>query len=269
MKKLSLLFVVLVAACGKQPPPPPAPIPPQLPIRAVPFAAEQTNGPDAIRKWAVKVAQIPLHHIESLGLKPLLDGGGEKNAVITNLAAQSAYPQLAARYTNIILTSKGGAYAGAIPITVATNLISRIESTTGVDVLTPQPIVTTNSLPTETSVIDQLNVIVKRPDMEKVHVGLNFRVQSTGSTLQAAVRLDEFAGYFNEAPILNSMTLGTRANLQTNEALLVMGPGHFNVTKTVDRVPVLSAIPVLGRLFTATETHTNYHRVMLIVVPAP
>lgn len=265
----------MLFGCGRQPPAVATQAPPQLSIRPLAFAEEDpTSTNDRIRSWTVKLASVPKHHIEGLGLKALVDLGAEKNPVVTNLAALSPYHVLAARQTNILLTTKAGAYAGAISIPSATNLIARLEQTAGIDVMTPNGVSTTNAVPTRIAVLDELNVIFNRtsaPLMERTQVGLNFLVKANGRQLEAAARMDEFAGYAGPygPSILNSITVGTRANLQTNEALLVMAPAHFNVTETIDRVPGLSAVPVLGRYFIKSQTHTNYYRLLLIVSPNP
>lgn len=234
------------------------------------FESESTNESTGARTWNLKVAQIPTDRIADFGLKPLLDAGGEKNSLVMALAAESAFHAVAARNTNVILTAKAAGYAGAVLIGVVSNLIARLESSAGIDVLTPLPITTTNSAPSKYPVVDQLNVIVRKspaPVMENLVVGLSLHVKASGPLLEAAVRMDEFGGYANDAPILNSLSLGTRGNIATNEALLVFGPTHFNVTRTVDRVVGLSSIPILGRLFTTEQTHTNYFRLLLIVSP--
>ena len=299
---LSALFVL--CGCGRNAIPPAAaaasqtPPPPQLSIQSAQFL-EHADSPTSVAtvatnriRWKVVIAEFAESAIEQHGLKQLFDKPAEKNTIISEEIPRSHLVTMARADSNIVLTLSAGVYAGVCTIETASNLATHFKQTAGVDILT-QPQVTTsgtnqaqlyvgNNIPVVTGASTNANP--RTPFMTNLSFGhtVTPRVLSfTPDTVQleAVARFDEFRGYsrdyqprpsppsFGDSPIFDVTVLGTRTVLKTNQVLLLGSPPMMNIRKTIDRIPRLSDIPGIGRLFTKTHIETNFVRRLVIIIP--
>jgi len=290
---LALLSAIplLAFGCGRPAVPAmaaPVPPAPKLQLKPVRFLAEVNSSPastNTIVQWEVLIAQFPVEAAERLGFAKLFEAVGEKNPVIDGQLAQSELARVARAHTNVILNLAAGAYAASCTFEESTNLLDRLLQSEGVDILS-QPKLTTRG--TNDAILSVLNAMTLVLDItgnggSNAVLTTNLAMGPTVTVhlvdradekivIEAGARLEEFGGYEPDTmeavrPNFLVTTMGTRAELSTNEVLLLGGPKRMNVKKSVDRVAYLSDIPGVGRLFTKTQLHTNFIRTLVIVRP--
>lgn len=259
----------------------PAPVIPQLAVRATPYVDgfPAGNVETNERTWVVKLTSIPTHGFEGVGLKSLVTTAGSKNELIAEIFARSPYHELAKGHTNVTLNARGGVFAAACSMAEVTNLIARLEATAGIDILTPLPIKTSGTNRTEFFINENLPVEMERKGDDWVTVNfpvgprVYLRAEPVGekTRVEAALQMESFHGHAkgpkNPSPVLDLSVIGSRVDLEKGEALLMAGPVERSVVQIVDRVPTLSGIPVLGKLFTKRKSQTNEFRYVVIIHP--
>jgi type II secretory pathway component GspD/PulD (secretin) len=154
----------------------------------------------------------------------------------------------------------------------------------GVDIMNPPQIMARGINEVQMQVSDKITLVLGSLDPSdpaailttNISVGPTLTMQllaRTGSnlTVEASGRLEEFHGYAEKTdvprPKFSVSAMGTRAELNTNEVLVLGGPMQMNVVKTVDRMAYLSDIPAIGKLFTKVQVRTNFVRTMVILRP--
>jgi type II secretory pathway component GspD/PulD (secretin) len=265
-----------------------APPAPNLQLKPVPFLNEVTTSPEStnvIIQWEVLIADFPVDAAERLGFAKLFETIGEKNAVLDAEKNRSELAQIARAHSNVVLNLAAGAYAASCSFEESTNLIDRLQTTAGVDILSQPKLTTRGTNEAILSVSSSMTVVLAASGKSgsnafvttNISVGPTVTVHLVNRSadkvvIETAARLEGFGGYEgNNAdtphPIFLVTTMGTRAELNTNEVLLLGGPKQMKVTKSVDRVAYLSDIPGIGRLFTKTQVQTNFIRTLVIVRP--
>jgi type II secretory pathway component GspD/PulD (secretin) len=307
MKQISaasilVLLLALISACGRNALPPVAAAaktpPPQLPIKAAKFLdaaappGSSTSAATNLIHWEVLIAEFSQDAIEQHGLMALFDRAVEKNGIISEEIPRSHLVATAQAASNILLNLSAGVYAGICSADAASNLVSYFQRTTGVDLLTYPQAMTSGTNQAQLYVGNNIPVLIgassnaspATPFLTNFSFGPTVTLRPLFSNpnilqLQVAARFDEFGGYshddknprsqltIGQAPIFNVSVLGTRTALSTNEVLLLGSPTITNVRKTIERVPTLSDIPAIGRLFTRTHVETNFVRRLLIIIP--
>ena len=260
----------------------------QLQIKPVLFRKEVTSSPEAtnvIVQWEVLVAQCPVDAADRLGFGKLFETIGEKNPVIDGQVAQSELVRVARGHSNVMLNLAAGAYAASCTFEESTNLLDRLHQSAGVDILSQPRLTTRGTNDATMSVLNAMTLVlgITAKGGSNAVLTTNLSMGPTVSlhlvdrskdkiVIEAAARLEEFGGYEPDTaeavrPNLSVTTMGTRAELNTNEVLLLGGPKRMNVTQSIDRVAYLSDIPGVGRLFTKRQAHTNFVRTLVIVRP--
>jgi Flp pilus assembly secretin CpaC len=265
-----------------------APSAPNLQLKPVRFLTEPKSSPEStnvIVQWEVLIAQFPVDATERLGFTKLFEKIGEKNPVIDGQVVQSELVRVARAHSNVTLNLAAGAYAASCTFEESTNLLDRLHQSAGVDILSQPKLTTRGTNDAVMSTLDAMTLVlgITAKGGSNSVLTTNLLMGPTVSlhlvdrsedkiVIEVAARLEEFGGYEPNAmgaalPILSVTTMGTRAELNTNEVLLLGGPKRMNVSQSVDRVAYLSDIPGVGRLFTKTQVHTNFVRTLVIVRP--
>jgi Flp pilus assembly secretin CpaC len=261
---------------------------PTLQLQPVTFLPDPVSSPETtnvIVQWDVLIAQFPVDAAGRLGVAKLFERIGEKNPVMDGQVAQSELAQIARLNSNIVLNMAAGAYAATCSSEDSTYLINRLTTTAGVDVISQPKLITGGTNHAIISVQNTITLVlgINVKSGSNAVITTNVSLGPTVSlhlvnrtedriTFEAAARLEEFGGYepaTNDTPhpVLNLVTMGTRAELKTNEVLILGGPKRMSVSKTVERVAYLSAIPAIGSLFTKTQMHTNFVRTLVMIRP--
>jgi type II secretory pathway component GspD/PulD (secretin) len=300
MKELILgaLLILFSCGCGRQAVAPAAAATApraaavaQLEIRPAKFLEEDgiagsRPGTNLIR-WQVNIAEFPEDKIEELGLKHLFEMEGEKNSVTREEIGRSPMAQAARGRTNVTLNLRTGGYAGLGSTEAATNLINLATRTLGVDFLTYPPLFIGGTQKGQAAVSSSITIVLTAAAggraaefSTNLSVGptVTLRMRSASGDavqLEAVARHEQFLGYArNEktqselkppSPIFDVGIIGTRTDLPLNQVLLLGTPMQMQVMRTVERVPRLSEIPGLGRLFTKTRSQTNFVRQVVII----
>ena len=259
-----------------------------LAIRPAEFieSASGDSSPNANSTWDLQIAWIPVEKIESLGLKEFFSTLPETNSVARAELARSPLHGLARTHTNVLLSVQEGSHAGFSSRDVASNLVDQLNKSSGVDILTPQPVNTLGTNETVVSVSQNQTIVVATtppaaPVTTNVWLGTHITMRTIrgpqGSIqLETAIRQDLFNGYERETvnplesldppvPMFAVAALGRRTAIQSADVLLLGGPLQTNVTISVDRAKYLSDIPGLGRFFTKVHVQTNRFRTLVIV----
>jgi hypothetical protein len=299
---LAGLAIGLLCGCRPQPVKPasaqsPTNYPP-LTVRRAKFTRDQAGSERPSRtnrlEWAVSIAEFPEKAIERYGLAELFAEVPEKNDLILEETGRSPLMQLARADSNIVLSLRASVFAGAASVEAATNLLEYFKQTPGTDVLTFRPAYTVGSDKAQVHVGNNIPVLTgassnsspSTPFTTNLAFGHTITMQLLGSTsngilVRTAARSEQFDGYVRDekqpgnqyqvggAPIFGLSVLGTRTELRTNEVLLLGSPTHISVRKIVEKVPVLSDIPGLSRIFTKTQMETNYLRRVVFIWPIP
>jgi type II secretory pathway component GspD/PulD (secretin) len=288
---LALFALISLLGCGRPPVPVMAaavPASPKVQIASIPFLNEVRSSSDAtnaVVRWEVIIAEFPADATERFGMARLFEVVGQKNAVIEAERERSGLVEIARANSNIVLNFTSSAYAGSCTIEDSTNLLQVLEKSEGVEILSAPKLTTKGILEGIISISDVQTVVIRGGDTsdpnalvtKQISLGPTVSLRLLNRTedkiaIEAGVRLEEFGGYQNDPtgtprPIFSVTAMGTRAELNTNEVLLLGGPIRMKVFNTRDSVAYLSDIPGIGRLFTKTETHTNFNRMLVIVRP--
>jgi type II secretory pathway component GspD/PulD (secretin) len=258
-------------------------------FQPAPFLTEYPSGADdtnTIVQWEIILAQFKVDDTERHGLSGVFKIAGQKNAVITDEIERSELVGIARANSNVVLNLASGAYAARCTFAESTNLFDYLTKSHGVDVLSQPKVTTRGTNSALMQVANNITIVIDDPNKPdpsailttNITVGSSASLRLLGRTndriaIEASARLDEFHGYDdthrkkNARPNLAVSTMGTRAELNTNEVILLGGPIQMHVLKTVDRVPYLSEIPLVGRIFTKQHVHTNFVRTLVIVRP--
>ena len=290
-------LVLFALGCGRQTrgpvlagaPTPAPPQPPKIQFQPAPFLTEYPSGADdtnTVVQWEIILAQFKVDDTERHGLSALFKTAGQKNAVITDEIERSELVGIARANSNVVLNLASGAYAARCTFAESTNLFDYLTKSHGVDVLSQPKVTTRGTNSALMQVANNITIVIDDPNKPdpsailttNITVGSSASLRLLGRTndkiaIEASARLDEFHGYDDThrkkiaRPNLAISTMGTRAELNTNEVILLGGPIQMHVVKMVDRVPYLSEIPLVGRIFTKQHVHTNFVRTLVIVRP--
>lgn len=289
------IFACLASSCGAKTAapalaltPPPPPQSPSLTFLPAPFLEEVVSTApvsNTVITWEAILVQFKVDDAERHGLAKFFAQGGEINPILERQNVMSPVAQFARAHTNAVLQVASAPYAARLTSEDSAILLQHMQSSIGVDTLS-QPKITTQGPREALLQVSDVQTIVlagtqnSKPGMlqstnlsfgPSVSVHLLGR-NDQGIIIEAAVRLEEFHGYLPgnsnaPRPKFGVFTMGTRAQLQTNEVLLLGGPVQMNVVKTSERVAYLSDIPAIGRLFTETHVQTNFVRTLLLLRP--
>jgi hypothetical protein len=282
-------ILLLVFGCSDKPVPPAVATaltaPPQLLIRRVPrLALERTHLDGACAKsiWEIRVAEFRESQIENLRLKNLFDQLAQKNS---DHLSEDAFVQLAGRETNITLNIRSAVHPGICSSDTASNLLQALAIAAGVDVLTAPAITLSGSKAGQVRVAESFTVILeagapgRNPRAANLTKGFVSDLRVLGSHGEADVlefdsSLRQFKGYSDPPnshgkaaahPILDLAAVRSVAELLPGEMLLLATAPEERVTITEERVPRLSDIPVIGKLFIKRASETNRLRQVIMV----
>lgn len=93
------------------------------------------------------------------------------------------------------------------------------------------------------------------------------KLKATQDTVGANIQVSNNASTPTDIPSINTQALESNVLLTNNETI-VLG-GVYTVTKehTIDRIPFLGSLPMLGFLFRHTKDHNEKHELLIFITP--
>ena len=294
-----ILLGLLLCGCGRKPAPPAA-VPtgfPSVIIRRAAFLREgglndKAAVPTNAVAWGVTIVQFSDDAIERHGMANLFAEAPETNDVISGETQLSSLMTLARGDTNIILSLRAGVFSGFCSRESASILLEHFKRAPETEVLSLPQVTTTGTNLGQASIVNSLTVFTgaasnsspRTPFVTNLWFGHTITLQRVGvgpqaMMIQAVVRSESFEGYArNERdrmsqyqtgfpPMFDLSVYGTRAEMRSNEVLLLGSATGASVRTMIDRVPLLSEIPAVGRLFTKVQKETNYFRRVVFITP--
>src|SRR5690606_36755838 len=70
-----------------------------------------------------------------------------------------------------------------------------------------------------------------------------------------------------DMPGLRKQSAATVANLRSGETLVIAGMVSYEISASVDRIPALGALPVLGKLFRSRRFQNRESEMIILVTP--
>lgn len=223
------------------------------------------------------IAQIDENNLESLGIQW---GSVQNNAELASVTTDSltSYPKLGAGVVGLIPHVKIGA------------VLSALRNQTGVDILsTPQIMVLDNQKatieigqdvpvqtgsyttptgggtpagPTPFNTTDYKKVTLKLDVTPQINLGSSVR-------LQLELKNDTLQNPQNPGitPLINTSSIKNAVIINSDD-VLVLGGLMSNVhNESVNKVPILSSVPVLGKLFTQKGANEQKRNLMVFIKP--
>lgn len=266
-------------------------------------------------KWVeVTTGQHPSNRLDGVLLSPAPPGSGAATAEAQagGLAPVTKPCQgvaltiqtigLDKRITNRAATSESRPFTSALRRAEFTNFVFRLESRSGIDLLSAPKVVTITGREARISVEDSKTIVTAveaagsaKPTIttKEMMFGPTLNVVPQASadgrriTLAVKGEVNEFQGYHkrdgqggyqpladpdqtNSVPALprfRQRRYEATETVRLGEALAFGGLTTTETFRFVDRVPVLGDIPMLGRMFSKKGSGTHYKTLMLIVTP--
>ncbi len=111
------------------------------------------------------------------------------------------------------------------------------------------------------------------PSFTYVNLGLDLKIKPV-LLPQGAIRMSLNAhvraltgAVNNNIPILSDRTLDTQVSLRNNRPVLVAGLFTRQEMQSLNGVPGVARLPVIGRLFSSVENHRSDDQLVLVIVP--
>ena len=167
----------------------------------------------------------------------------------------------------------------------ATTLIARAHSIAGIEFFTVPTVTTLSGRPAQVSATEQRTVVTGQsnsptgPVFLSASLSLGPAVDLTPTydfarpnviTISAAGRVIEFLGYQEgkvPKPLIRTNAVSGEARLWDGQTLVLQMPPITNSVRMIDRVPVLSDIPLAGRLFRHESSGNVVHQRLLLITP--
>ena len=239
--------------------------------------------------FTVVIAEFRDSAIGELGLNEFFRAPLAGNELMQEEIAGNALTKLSQQFTNVILDlSPLEVYAGKCSSKEADRILNLLRTGSNVDVLSCPKATTLAGREATVSVEDRLTIATGAEDspaglskapsgqLTRLWAALNdgsMQLEVTGSSMRfqgyaSPKRQMKFEGkkVWLPEPMLQLTTVGIRTELHRDEILLLGTPVREQNVQTVDKVPWLSGIPLLGeRIFTTHRTHTNQIRQLFII----
>lgn len=182
---------------------------------------------------------------------------------------QSAVPAL----TGLSYTLSGGDLSA---------FINFLQTQTKFEVLATPRIFTSNNMQAQINISQRIPYITSTLTNTNGTQTFNYAFQNVGTVLTVTPRItannyvtmdivqtaDDLQGYTNfNAPIVNQRQANTTVSVQDGRTVLIGGIIQDQVTSTVNKLPLLGDIPILGNLF--KSTNKSHQRTELLVLMTP
>ena len=288
---IGILLVLGMVGCGQQVPPPvlaTAPVAPAartLPIRAVAYlqqASASTTPQKGMVAYEVKIAEFPDDQVASLGLTAFFASAQPANKLVREAVTNSPAMQFARAFTNVSLHLPSHSLAaGVCSEETAQNLVSAFMAMNSVDLLSLPKGQAERNRECDLSVQQGQTLVIGPPNADgqtraaTAPFGISTRLTSgtEGEEIHLEVKstFALFRGYKAPAqtipePIIELRAMGLRTTINRGEVLVLGSPVLQKTETHVERVPYLSAIPIVGeRLFTKRQVKTNNIRNLMFV----
>lgn len=197
-------------------------------------------------------------------------GDSSKSGLINQgFGLQSAVPAL----TGLSYTLSGGDLSA---------FINFLQTQTKFEVLATPRIFTSNNMQAQINISQRIPYITSTLTNTNGTQTFNYAFQNVGTVLTVTPRItannyvtmdivqtaDDLQGYtsFN-APIVNQRQANTTVSVQDGRTVLIGGIIQDQVTSTVNKLPILGDIPILGNLF--KSSNKSHQRTELLVLMTP
>ena len=243
--------------------------------------------------FEVIVVDVPEQAIGTVGLSNLFETALPTTELMSNAIAKSPVTLLSLKHTNVFLDGTPlQFYAARCNHTEADQLLALFRQTPGVDVLTAPKVSTLvgreavvaveNKLTILTGIAPGTNTLMTTPLMTGLNIGLWAALCGTNLQLKASAQSVRFHGYADPPkklkvagkpvnwpePLVQLTVVGIRAEISTNDVLLLGTEMRQNIFETVEKWPWLGDIPLLGEeVFTKRQMQTNQVRQVYLVRP--
>jgi len=163
-----------------------------------------------------------------------------------------------------------------------TAFFNMLETDTKFQVLSTPRIFTTNNMEAQINISQSIPYIVSTIENENGTTSFNYAFQDVGIVLTVTPHItsngyvsmdvtqtaNDLQGYtsFN-APIVNQREAETTISAKDGQTIILGGMINTQITSTVNKLPLLGDLPILGNLFRSTKTERQKTELLVFLTP--
>jgi general secretion pathway protein D len=179
-------------------------------------------------------------------------------------------------------TSQPQGFRYTLTGTQFTAFVQAVQTDTRFNVLSTPRIFTSNNSTAEINISQSLPYVISQQSDTNGNIFYNYSFLDVGIILTVTPRItsngyvtmdvtqtaNDFVGYtsFN-APIVNQREADTTVSVQDGQTIVLGGIIENTISTTVNKIPVLGDIPILGELFKSTKKDNNKTELLVFLTP--